>query len=296
MLILFGLIHPSDTVFTDANMTQPHQDEGKMTAGIENYWSDMEPPISDEMKKLLMRYSGIPELALATHVQAIRADAWQVFKYPCIGLYGFLRLVSSTLPVYDSVLERLKGGETLLDLGCGMGQEIRKLIFDGAPAENIDGLELERSFIDYGYDLFKDRAKLRSLFHVGDVLHTSTQTLGVQPFDIVMAIYFFHLFNWTEQVEVLTRVVRLLKPKSQSLIFGVQFGCENARSIPHSTSHSGEVFGHNAESWSKLVQEVAERTSMILQSKARLGNPIAFMNNGSLGSDFRWLSFEITVQ
>lgn len=264
--------------------------------GIETYWSDLEPPISHEMKQILVHYSGISESTLARHVQAVRADAWQVFKYPCVGLYGFVRLVSATLPTYGGVVQRLQDGEYLLDLGCCMGQETRKLIFDGAPAENIVGLELERSFIGYGYDLFNDKYKLRSHFYVGDIFYANLQTLGGRSFNMIMAIYFFHLFNWEEQVTAVKKAVHLLKPESGSMIFGVQFGCENARSVPHSSSRSGEAFGHNPHSWSKLVQEVTAQSGISLRSEARLGDAIAFMNNGSLGSDFRWLSFEVTIQ
>ena len=42
----------------------------------------------------------------------------------------------SVHPVYDEVVSRLKKDSKLLDLGCCFGQDIRKLIHDGVPAEN----------------------------------------------------------------------------------------------------------------------------------------------------------------
>lgn len=266
-----------------------------MQPGTESFWSNDKPPISGAMRDVLVHYSGIPEAELETHVQAVRDKAWQVFKFPCIGLYAFIRLNAPTQPVYSTVIERLKAGETLLDLGCCVGQETRKLIYDGAPAENVAGFDLERRFIEYGYDLFKDQDKLPTRFYTGDIFSTNVQTVGGQPFDIVMAIYFFHLFDWNEGVLAMKNVVHLLKAKPGSMIFGLQFGAENARSLPHSSARSGECFGHNPQSWSKLVQQVADEIGMSLEVDAQFGSSIAFMNNGPLGSDFRWLSFSITI-
>lgn len=67
---------------------------------------------------------------------AQRDQAWQIAPYPCIGGWMFLQLNMSLSPVYDEVLCRLKKGEKLLDLGCCFGQDIRKLVHDGAPSEN----------------------------------------------------------------------------------------------------------------------------------------------------------------
>ena len=38
---------------------------------------------------------------------------------------------------YDDILARLKGGATLLDLGCGFAQDLRTLAADGAPTESM---------------------------------------------------------------------------------------------------------------------------------------------------------------
>lgn len=50
------------------------------------------------------------------------------FPYPCIGSFRFLDLGISQSPVYFEVLQRLKSGEKLLDVGCGVGQELRQLV------------------------------------------------------------------------------------------------------------------------------------------------------------------------
>lgn len=89
--------------------------------------------------------------------------------YPCIGVFRFLDFPACLSPVYLEVLERVRAGETFLDLGCCFGQDIRKLIYDGAPSDNIVGVDTEPGFIDLGDELFGDRETLQARFYTGDV-------------------------------------------------------------------------------------------------------------------------------
>ena len=68
----------------------------------------------------------------------------------------------------------MERGETLLDLEYCFGQDLRQLVADGAPSENIYGLDIEGLLIDIGYNLFIDRGRLKSTFIVGDVYDPST--------------------------------------------------------------------------------------------------------------------------
>lgn len=188
-----------------------------------------------------------------------REKAWKVFQYPCIGMYSFIDFSISKHEKYADVLERVKSGETLLDLACGFGQDIRKLVFDGAPPENVAGSELEQSFIDGGYDLFRDRDSLKSKITAGDFFSEDWAGLKALLFDIVYAANFFHLFSWDEQVETATRAVSLLKPKAGSMLFGRQTGVEKAGSIKHPATRSGEMYRHNGDSLKKMFEEVAEK-------------------------------------
>ena len=65
-----------------------------------------------------------------------RGQVWKIAPYPCVGGFKFLELNMSLSPTYGNVLSRLKGGDKLLDLGCCLGQDIRKLVYDGVPSEN----------------------------------------------------------------------------------------------------------------------------------------------------------------
>ena len=142
-----------------------------------------------------------------------REKGWKIFQYPCLGVYSFLNLTIVNAPQYGDVLQRVKNGATFLDLGCCFGQVIRKLVFDGAPGENLTGSELEPAFVELGYELFRDRQKLSATFKSGDFFGEDVGGLEGQSFDYIWGGAFFHLFTWEEQVDAISRAVRLLKQK-----------------------------------------------------------------------------------
>lgn len=145
-------------------------------------------------------------------------------------------------PLANEVISRMKtGNETFLDLGCCFAQDIRSLVFEGAPSDKMTAFDLRREFVDFGYELFRDRESLKAEFVFGDILDGQGGGLREGAFDIVHASAFFHLWDWEGQVETVVRAVRLLKSKRDSLIFGRQAATEVADSYPHWTTNSGEV-------------------------------------------------------
>lgn len=43
---------------------------------------------------------------------------------------------------YASIIERLKAGSTLLDIGCFLGQDLRRLVADGAPPDKLYAIDI----------------------------------------------------------------------------------------------------------------------------------------------------------
>lgn len=116
-------------------------------------------------------------------------------------------------PEYEQLLARLRSGEKLLDAGCCFGQVLRQLVVDGAPPENLAGIDIDQKFIDLGFELFRDKDRFESRFVVGDVLNSSSSLDQLDgQFDIVHAASFFHLFGWDDQIQIAQRLVRFFWP------------------------------------------------------------------------------------
>ncbi|CAJ2505429.1 Uu.00g128230.m01.CDS01 [Anthostomella pinea] len=233
--------------------------------GMENFYYE-NPELSDEAKAILKNYSGIPETEQTAHVRAVRDKAWQLYRYPCIGRFAFITFSIGQSEHYHDALQRLKSGQNLLDLACCFGQDLRKLVIDGAPPENVVGSELEQGFIDLGYELFNDSPeKLKAKFIAADFFDNSGSPapgLEEHSYDMIHAASFFHLFGWDEQVAAWDRALKMLKPKPGSMIFGRQTAVARATVLKHPATRSGEMYRHDLESFRDLVAGVAEKSGI----------------------------------
>ncbi|KAJ4322970.1 hypothetical protein N0V94_002125 [Neodidymelliopsis sp. IMI 364377] len=218
---------------------------------------DLEP----KTKELFETYSKVPSNEVVPHIKSIRDKAFKIFPYPCLGHWGFLNLSIQKSSCYNEVLQRIKDGEQYLDIGCCVGQDIRKLVYDGAPSENTYGSDLKGQFWDIGYDLFLDKSSLKTKFIEADVFDDKS---GLQELagkiDIVHAASFFHLFDWDGQVAAAKKVVRLLNPDSDNLIIGRQAGRLEAGDFTAQVEQTKSRYWHNPESWAKLWKQVGDET------------------------------------
>ncbi|RUS16719.1 hypothetical protein BC937DRAFT_90872 [Endogone sp. FLAS-F59071] len=135
---------------------------------------------------------------------------FQVYPYPCIRCFLFATLRMKENPYYATMLDIVKTSKEplkFLDLGCCFGTDIRQLIFDGYPAEDITGIELRPEFIQLGHELFKDTpATFPSTIIIGDILDPAqlspTTTNPPAPldhlkgqFDFIYIGCILHLFD-----------------------------------------------------------------------------------------------------
>lgn len=195
------------------------------------------------------------------------------FPYPCIGQFRFLDLSISSAPQYPEILQRVKDGQKLLDVGCCFGQDVRKLVFDGAPAENIYASDLQHEFWDLGYELFLDKDRLRTQFIEADVFDEESGLSKLDgQIDIVHAASFFHLFSWPQQKEVAIRIVSLLKPQAGSLVLGRQVGNVAPGEFPH---REGTMYRHNEESFQQLWNQVGSATDSKWKAEVEMTEPDA---------------------
>ncbi|KAL8665680.1 MAG: hypothetical protein Q9202_001990 [Teloschistes flavicans] len=267
------------------------------------------PNVPDAMRQLFEQYSCIPPAQVIEHIEQIRSRAFAVYPYPCIGQSRWLNLSLSRHILYPDVLTRLcqpaTGGMTqyqslgmdgqkssryyplshpqkFLDLGCCLAQDLRKLAFDGAPSENLYGLDIEKGFIEIGYDVFRDRDSLKSQFVVEDMmldqseksdsdrLERSTNNTSTSPItplvplsslemqiSVIAANSIFHLYNYSNQLKLARRAVRLLSPQPGSMILGRHLGSRVPGEYPGMNDNDTR-YAHDVASFQRFWDRVAE--------------------------------------
>ncbi|ORY10664.1 hypothetical protein BCR34DRAFT_566521 [Clohesyomyces aquaticus] len=227
--------------------------------------------ISPAARLLLERYSGISPDKVIQHIVAVRAKAWDIFPYPCIGQFRFLDLSLRQTLEYAEILQRLQEGQKLLDMACCFGQEIRQLVADGAPSRNLYGCDLREEFIGLGFELFRDADKLQATFLTADVFDPNSSLNGIRgQVDMIYTGSFFHLFDYDTQVQVSKVVASLLRPVSGAMISGRQVGSVNAGEDGHRTNPTGKVFRHNIDSFKKMWKDIGSDLGVDFAVEARL--------------------------
>ena len=167
----------------------------------------------------------------------------------------------------------------MLDLGCGFAQDVRQVLVDGCPVENVYGVDLEAQFIDLGFELFLDEDRtsgLRERFLVADILSTDGKSAldGLDGgIEIVNASQFFHLFGWASQVKIGKRLVRLTAKRKGCLIVGYQCGLSEAREILDTPTKDGKQYMHSPESLQRLWDEIGVGTGSAWKVEAWMDRP-----------------------
>ena len=226
------------------------------------YYTPTLESLSPEAHALLVE-RGIPPSEVIKHVHSIRDKAWEVYPYPCVGRFYFVRTLIAKQSSYPAILSRLVSSppdQTLLDVGCGLGQELRALISAGVKPEQVFGLDLVDGFIKLGYQLFNDEEQLpNGQFIIHNLLVPIPQELD-GAFDVIFASAFFHLFDWDDQVTVTKHTVALLKPNKGSFLFGHQLGYSKGKSKDNMPVPGGTCYLHDPESFQKLWTLVGKDT------------------------------------
>ncbi|KAF3767036.1 hypothetical protein M406DRAFT_222626, partial [Cryphonectria parasitica EP155] len=211
---------------------------------------------------LLRTYSNIPENEVESHLRVIRDKAFGVHPYGCIGKWNFLDLYMPDVPQYPEVVERVKAGEVLLDVGCCFGAVLRQLVADGASDENLRGADLQPSFIDLGYELFKDRDRFRAKFLTGDMTDPADRSFDNfnGTVDIVHAASFFHLFSREKQIRAGEKIAGFFKPQANALVFGRQRGRRQTMETDEPGERGQLRYFHNEQTWQAMWDEIGRRT------------------------------------
>ena len=193
-----------------------------------------------------------------------------------------------------STLSTPESKATLLDIGCCFAQDIRKLVSDGAVAENLHACDLEYGFIDLGYELFADRDTLKSHFFAADIFDENgrlSESEGM--FDFIHVGSFLHLFTQEDQIRACKRIVKLLKPQDGSTVFGRQVGNVKATAIPNFLQ-GGTMWQHDPRTFEHMWQIVGEETGTRWSVRAELDSEEGMSQLHWSGEGCRRLKFEAT--
>ncbi|RAL08852.1 class I SAM-dependent methyltransferase [Aspergillus homomorphus CBS 101889] len=263
------------------------------------YRSDFGPRLTPASQFVFNRWSGIADTDLPAHLHRIRDRAWPVGKYPCIGQWMFLLPGLAAFPEFPSILHLVRQPQaTVLDLACGLGQDLRLLAAhaDGAPTERWWAIDLEPRLWELGYELFRDRDRMAAQFVAGD-FRTMAATAGspLGPLcgcvDVVIANQFIHLFDRADQREVIKRIIALSKPGT--MVVGFQQGRRQPR---EDARPWGTMFFHNRDSfvalWESIQRETATEWTMhvrevdLLQNWGLQKEDVAWMPADQRGLEF----------
>jgi len=215
------------------------------------------------------RYVGLEsEEEIKAQIYAVRDKAWNVLPYPCIGLFRFLDFSIHLSPAYPSVLTRLRAGETLLDLGCCFGQDLRKVALDSGTSANLLGADIEGAFMDLGYELFRDSGKFQGKFFPGSIFDGDFLEEWYGKIDMIYLGSFLHLFNTVQQRIIVKKLSKLLVAKPGVLVFGRNLGAEQGGEY-RMESLSWDLYRHSNETIRELWEGEGEAEWKIESSLSR---------------------------
>ena len=224
--------------------------------------------IGEPARHHLESYSGISPSEVVSHVLAIRDRAWPVVPYPCIGQLRFLDLSITVHPFYTEVIRLLSSNHQnlFLDLGCCFGQDIRPLVTAGISSTQLYGADLEETFIELGYELFKDKETLQSKFILENIFDEAAwgQDGGFGSLEgklkVIHTASFFHLFDLSEQEHLAKLLIRLLISEPGSMILGRHSANEEPGEYPGRGKPNTNCYRHNEETWKAMWEGVGRET------------------------------------
>ncbi|KAI9933739.1 hypothetical protein ASPWEDRAFT_168013 [Aspergillus wentii DTO 134E9] len=251
---------------------------------------DVSHYLNGDAGALLENYSHVAPSEQEAHVKLIAETAWRVINYPCFRMLWFLRFEVAQYPIYGEIVQRVKDGGLFLDLGCGLAQDVRRLVYDGAPSENTIALDNRAEFINLGYALFQDKETLKTEFVVQNFLDDSLfEHPWAGKISVANAGYFIHIWSWNGQVKAIKRILRLLSMKDGDTVTGLNFGKHNPGPAEGFLAVDGEpVFRHNPTTISRLWEQVGEETGTKWVVEARMEEDEGHRNVMSDGDRLVW--------
>ncbi|KAI1752890.1 hypothetical protein F4782DRAFT_498964 [Xylaria castorea] len=246
---------------------------------------DLGPCLVPETQDMLENYSKIPREEQLEHVHRIRDKAWNLRAWPCIGLGIWLTPQLRRQTFYPEILEQVKAGAVVMDIGTFIGHDIRRLVYEGAPSKNLYGIDIVNHF-ETGYDFFRDRDTFDGHFIEADFINSSASpeltALKNNKVDIIVISQVLHQWNWINQVNAAKVLSEFTRPGTW--VVGNQAG----NAVPQAVSLPGmptPIYRHSPDSFIKMWDEVGAATATQWETQATL-RPIQEL--GFDPSDMAW--------
>ena len=165
-------------------------------------------------------------------------------------------------PCYNSILQRLHFGDTFLDVGCFIGQDLRRLVFDGAPSSHLYGVDIVNHW-DLGYEFFKDRDRFSATYLEADVMSPNSGLTALRgKIDIINITHVLHQWDWRQQVACAKQLVDLSSGPGASVV-GFQVGSVGERDKRATEEARGDSYWHSVESFASMWDTVGKETDTV---------------------------------
>lgn len=183
---------------------------------------------NSDVQEFFSRYLNQPFHAesFEKRMKEINQKALEIYPYRCVQTYSYLTTRMMKNPFYSSIVKDINT-KFILDVGCCVGSDMRRLILDGAQSDYMLGVDLEADFFKIGFEIFQDQLKLpKNIFLQADIfeedfiekiqgemkmrkLHNNRIFQG---FDLIQLGAVIHLLT-EEKIELLLKLIyeRLLK-------------------------------------------------------------------------------------
>lgn len=161
-------------------------------------------------------------------------------------------------PLYHSILSRLNDGASLVDVGTFIGQDLRKLVFDGAPSTNLYGVDIVNHW-ETGFEMYQDREKFHAQYIECDILDPNLALAKLNgKMDVIWITHLLHQWTWEGQVLAAKNLVSL--SRVGTIVVGYQVGAGPAKFQGKTELMKADSWLHDPESFAKMWEEVGEKT------------------------------------
>jgi phospholipid N-methyltransferase len=206
-----------------------------------------------ETLALFKNYANITDKKeIQRRIIRVQKIATNVHSYRCIERFHFIIPRSLLHPDYQRIISNIKE-KTVLDMGCCMGADTRQMIIDGVIKENICGIDLEKTFIELGYELFNDREAMHDKFFAMNIFDKKTwpETFSSQLFDVIYCGSVLHLLNYEDGIKLIQFTHDFLT--KDGIFFGRTVGSSMETPINRSDKKDALRYMHSSLSLKELL-------------------------------------------